>query len=302
MSWFILALISPLLFAIINLIDDHMLKHVYRSPHSGAIVSSLFAGLPLLSVFFLDTKPISLGFISVAVFTGFMASVLYYNYFRSFEDEPPSIIAAVLGTSPLILSILGYLFLNERLSLIQIVGGAIVLSASILLVLKKEKKYKLSNSFKHLLFALLALSAYTFLSKFLYNNVDFYTAYMFITTGVVLGGLFFIFYLYFADRTYVLKDLKKSFRKFFPIFLVTELLAITAEVTSSIAISKGPVSIVKSIENIQPMYVLLLAICLHPFKPQLFREVDEGNIIKKIFLMIVIIFGLYLIGSSVFSD
>jgi len=108
MSWFALALFSAFIYAIINLLDDHLLKHVYKSSHAGTIVSSLFAGIPLISLFFMDTQPIETKSIFLAIFAGMTFSVMLYNYFRSFEVEAPSVVLKFMGLSPLILAFLSY--------------------------------------------------------------------------------------------------------------------------------------------------------------------------------------------------
>ncbi|HXE10150.1 MAG TPA: hypothetical protein VN554_01865, partial [Verrucomicrobiae bacterium] len=54
MTWFYLALLAPLLYAIVNLLDDNLLQFVYKSPYVAAVSAGFYGSLPLLSRFFLD--------------------------------------------------------------------------------------------------------------------------------------------------------------------------------------------------------------------------------------------------------
>jgi len=299
MSWFFLAIFSTFFYAIINLLDDHLLKHVYRSPHAGTIISSIFAGLPLLSLFFLDTQPIEVKYILLSLLAGIVSSVWIYNYFRSFEVETPSVVVTFMGLSPLILAILAFFFLDERIQTTQILGAAIVFIASLLLVYDPKEKWGKLKKMKNMIVALLALTLYSILIKYLFTENDFYTVYMWISVGMVMGGLYFIFYLLFAHKRETLTEIRKSFRNYYLIFIGVELLALAAEFMNSLAVDRGPLTVIKSIENIQPMFVLLIAVALYPFKPNLFREASEGGKVRKLVLMAVIFVGLVLIGESI---
>jgi len=299
MSWFLLALFSTFVYAIINLIDDHLLSHVYRSPHSGTIVSSLFAGIPLLSLLFLDTKPLETKFILLAVLAGMTFSVFLYNYFRSFEVEAPSVVVTFAGLSPLLLAVLAYFIVDERPAKTQILGAVIVFVASVLLVFNPKERIGSFKKMKSPIFMLLAFTAYSVLIKYIFTGNDFYTAYMWISAGMVMGGVYFALYLLFAHQKETLVELRKSFRKYYLIFIGAEVLALIAEFANSLAVSRGPLTIVKTIENIQPMFVLFIALALYPFRPSLFREAAEGGKTRKFFLMLVIVVGLVLIGESI---
>ena len=93
-------------------------------------------------------------------------------------------------------------------------------------------------------------------------------------------------------------EIKKKLAKLLPIFIGAELLALSAEFTLNLAVSKGSVSLVKVIGGVQPMFVLIIALLLFPFWPKFFREASEGHLIRKFALMIVIVAGLALIAVS----
>ena len=57
----------------------------------------------------------------------------------------------------------------------------------------------------------------------------------------------------------------------------------------SLAISRGPVTVIRTMEGIQPVYILLISLALFPFYPKLFREVSEGKAAYKFALVSLIV-------------
>lgn len=294
MSWFYLALLAPLLYAVVNLLDDNLLRHVYKSPYLGTIVSGLFAGLPLLILPFVTLPYTPTNLMILAIVTGILNLVFIYFYFVSLGEGSPSTVVAVLGLSPAILPLLAAVFLNERLAGLQLVGLGLVVLASVGLSLSGRQK----NSFKAITPLLLAstiLCANSLLLKYVFDRADFLSVYLLFSLGMMLGGCLFTGFLIAKKDNELLASFRQTTKKFFLLFLVTELVGISAEFVLNLAISKGPVSAVRIIENIQPVYVLVIALLLYPFYPKLFREAGEGKLVKKFSLMAVIVFGLALV-------
>ena len=295
MTWLFFALLAPFLYAIVNLVDDNLLKNVHKSPHSGAVVAGIFGGLPLISLFVYDLKSVSLAVLMSAILAGFFLSVFYFGYFSAFEKESPSVVIALIGTAPVFLAIFGYIFLGERLTKTQLIGGAVVLVASIIMAIKREGKIKISKSIGYVFISLICTSLYSGFAKYSFDRSDFYTVYMYISLGMLLGGLYFIYFLVISKKAKTLKRLRKNIKKYFFVFLAAELLALAAEFTMNKAISMGSVTLTRAIEGIQPAFVLLIAVLLSPLNKNMFREASEGGKLKKLLCIIAMAFGIYLI-------
>ena len=95
-----------------------------------------------------------------------------------------------------------------------------------------------------------------------------------------------------------LRDIKPIFWRVLPVFIVAELVNLSAEFTLNYAIDGGPVSLVKAIESIQPMFVLLIALLLYPFAPRFFREAEDGGVMRKFLLMLFGAAGIVLIAVA----
>lgn len=301
MDWFYLALLAPLFFAIVNLIDDNLIHHIYKGPYAASIISGVFGVLPVLSLLYFDIQLVPIGVAAAALAAGFLTVMYYFFYFRALERESPSVVIAMFSLTPASVPILAYFLLNERLAANQIIGFTIVLIASLSLALvemKSLREIKFSKALIPVLIAAGIFDVIAILSKYVYQNTNFYTGYIYFAWGMGLGGLYFLYMVFFQKSMHTLKELRKNSSKIIGLLVVAELIAIAAEFTQNLAISRGPVSLVKVVEGIQPIYVLLIALLFYRFSPKHFREAAEGGLVKKFTLMIVIIVGLYFIGSN----
>lgn len=298
MNWFVLALIAPFLYSIVNLIDDNMMRFIYKGPYLATTVTSLFASVSLLSLFFVKFTPIPIHLAWLAILVGFLTSLNYFFYFKALEVEQPAVIVALFGLVPATLPLLSHFFLGEDLVLRQLVGIAIIVFGSFGLAAIEVRKFKFSSALAPMLAAVGLLDVVSLLSKYAYDRAPFYPVYMYMSVGIVLGGLYFPLVMFYSKTQHDLSMLKKKLGKVFWVFLLSECLALAAAFTSNLAVSRGPLSIVRVIEGVQPVYVLLIALSLYRFSPKHFREIVEGRLIRKFTLMAVIITGIALVYTN----
>lgn len=301
MDWLVLALITPLLWSIVVLIDDNLVRGIYRSPHTGAMVSGFFGLLPLISLLWLEVNYMEPFLIGVAVLGGFLTILNYYFYFQALEIEVPSIVIAMFSLTPAILPFLAYALLGESLTKGQITGFIVILFFTFFLAAIDVKKFKFSKALAPVAVASVFVAFALICSKYVYERTDFYSGYIYFCVGMGLGGLFFFYLKFFQNKRSKkqIKGIKKNKLVYVLVALVlTELINIAAEFTSNLAVSKGPVSLVEVIQNTQPMYMLIIALLLYPLFPKYFREAKEGRVGFKIFMMLGIVVGVALTISG----
>ncbi|HVX57843.1 MAG TPA: EamA family transporter [Candidatus Saccharimonadales bacterium] len=296
MSWFYLALLAPLLYAVVVLFDDSLLRFVYKSPYIGTIAAGFFGILPLVAVLFRAVSiPANLALL--ALLAGFLTITYYFFYFKGLEVEAPSVVIALFNLAPATIPVLAHFLVHEDLQGIQLLGFLIILLASTAIAVVDIKSFKFSDALLPVLIAVICMDAASIITKHVYEHAQFFSAYMYFCMGMGLGGLAFLL-LNFSENKKNLASIGKVLKKVLPFFIAAELCNVAAEFTINLAISRGPVSLVKAIEGVQPMFMLVIALLLYPIAPKFFREAEEGGVVRKFALMAVAVVGLVLIGVT----
>ncbi len=296
MNWFYLALLAPLLYAIVNLVDDNLLQFVYESPLTATAMAGIFGSLPLLSRFWVHADAIRLSLALPMILSGFLLTVFFYFYFRALDIDHPSVVAAILNLVPATLPLFAYIFLKEYLANVQLIGFLVVMTAALLMSAIDIKRFKFSKAIIPILIAVVVADVSAILSKYVYNNAPFYSAYLYYTAGIGIGGIYFFYMMLYTDRAAEVRSLRKLIGKMLPVFLLMELVNLGAEFTSNLAVSKGPVSLVMVISGIQPAFILLFSFSLYPLAPKFFSEAEAGQKFKKFSLIAAMAAGLFLIA------
>lgn len=297
MSWLYLALLAPLLYAAVNLLDDNLLRFIYKTPLVGAAISGVFGVVPALLIWVLGWGSLSLGLdmVLLSLAAGFLVVVSYFFYFKGFESANPSVVAALLSLSPVLIPFAAHFIVDERLTATEIAGFAIVIGAAFAYTLTDVKKFAISKALMPVLTAAVIVDIVSVTNKYVYQRADFYSAYIYFSLGMLLGGIMFMALHHLRHEKISPKKLYKQKSSILILGLsAVELLNLAAEFAHDRAISLGSVSLVNALENLQPLYVLLIAAALYPVWPKYFREADEGGMKIKFILSLIMIGGIYI--------
>jgi drug/metabolite transporter (DMT)-like permease len=299
--WILLALIVPLFWAVMNLIDDNLVNHVYKGAYLAAVVSGFFGILPAAYVLHKSSYDVylDLRLVILSLFAGFLTTLFYFFYFRALEKENPSVVIAIFSLAPALIPFFAYFFLDERLSAIALVGFSIVVIAATLYSFTDIRRFKVSPAIFPAIIAALIFDGVSLLNKYIYNQADFLVSYFYYSIGMFLGGLYFFYVVLFMGQRFKRKDLlvKNSFALLFLLVFV-ELMGVFAEYLRNLVLSQGPVSIIKALENLQIIYILLISLIFFPFFPKYFPEARAKNMGLKFVLCVLIIFGVYLATTA----
>jgi drug/metabolite transporter (DMT)-like permease len=295
MAWFYIALLATLLYAIVNLIDDNLLGFVYKSPYIATVSAGFYGALPLMSRLFIPAPHIALSLGLLIMAAGFLNLAYYFFYFKGLESDSPSIVIALFALAPATIPLLAHFIVHENLTAIEVVGFVIILVTSFGLSSTDVRHFKFSKALGYVAVSAVFMDAVAIITKYVYQRVPFYPAYLYFSAGMGLAGICF-FLLKLDENRHAVRGIAKNLKKLLPVFILAEVAGLAAEFTLNLAISRGPVSLVKVVEATQPVFVLLIALTLYPLAPRYFREAREGNVVKKFVLMTVVIFGLVLIS------
>lgn len=296
-TWIIFALIAPALWAVTNLFDSKL-----RNFHiKDEFVLTTFAGfVGLLAFLFVPIYGFS--FPGIWIFTvSMIAGVLYIYtmipYFKALSLEDTSTVIMLWYITPFLIPFFARFFLNENLLFIQYVGFALILLGGLLISTKRNalKKIHISKALFMMLASGIMLDVYYLLEKYVYQNQPFWNGFMWIRLGSFIGALTILTIPKYRKSFIQMKN-NLNFKSFGLIF-GGELLNLIALVSIGFALSLGSVSLVTSLTNFQPLFLLAYVILLSKFFPRLYQEkLSKKIIFVKVIAVALLIFGLYLIG------
>lgn len=296
-TWIIFALIAPALWAITNLFDSKL-----RNFHiKDEFVLATFAGF--VGIFaFLFIPIYGFSFPGILIFIlSMIAGVLYIYtmipYFKALSLEDTSTVIMLWYITPILIPFFARFFLNENLLLIQYLGFFLILLGGLFISIKRNalKKIYVSKALFMMLGAGIMLNIYYILEKYIYQNQPFWNGFLWIRLGSFIGALT-ILAIPKCRKSFIEMKNNLNFKSFRLIF-GGELLNLIALVSIGFALSLGSVSLVTSLTNFQPLFLLVYVILLSKFFPKLYKEkLSKKIIFVKIIAVALLILGLYLIG------
>lgn len=296
-TWIIFALIAPALWAITNLFDSKL-----RNFHiKDEFVLTTFAGfVGLLTFLFVPIYGFSFPGIWIFIIS-MIAGVLYIYamipYFKALALEDASTVVMLLYITPVLIPFFARFFLNENLLFIQYIGFALILLGGLLISIKRNalKKIHVSKALFMMLGAGIMLDVYYLLEKYIYLNQPFWNGFLWIRLGSFIGALTILAIPKYRKSFIQMKN-NLNFKSFRLIF-GGELLNLIALVSIGFALSLGSVSLVTSLTNFQPLFLLVFVILLSKFFPKLYQEkLSKKIIFVKAIAVVLLILGLYLVG------
>lgn len=300
MSWFLIALGAPFLWAFVNIADNYLVarfSHKERERSSGGLVifSSLIgifiAFLIWLFVSGLTTIPTSDKLL--LLLAGGLTVIWIILYLYTLEIEEVSAVAPWFLAVPVFGYIIGYLFLGETLTGQQILGSIIIFLGLILISVKfhEEKRSLKKKPALYMLTASLLVAIAGIIFKYVTVDGSFWVSAFWEYLGLGIGGIL-IFLFIPKHRGEFLHMNRTGGRKIFLVNTVSELMSISGNLLTSFALLLAPVALVFLVGSFQPAIVLFLTILGTKFFPHLVREnMSHGVLVPKIIAIALMILG-----------
>ncbi len=260
-NWLIMALLTPVLWAVSCLIDVYFVgKGIFRYPSDGPIVSGLFCFFPLL-LFVTEIngwERVTFSMMWPALLAGTCYFLHLYFVFKAlFTINDVSCSETFNTLTVFFVPVLAFLVLGEQLAPIYYL--AIILAVTGVLVLIR---YHLSGVHRHavglLTMAVLCVSLTMVLQAWVFEHLDFWNGILLFALGMFLTTLLVI-----ASQHGQSRRLIGLCRRFGSIFLLAECLQLVALMTSQRATQIGPsVSFVAIVECSLPLFVMIFSAVL----------------------------------------
>lgn len=291
MSWLILTIVAYFLLAVSALFDKYLLKGPIKRPK----VYAFYLGI--LGVFYLALIPFGfslppLSQFPLPLFTGCLLIFGLYVFYKGIKDfEVSRIVPAVGSMIPVFILFLNFLFTGKTPAVVQFLALLFLILGMVLSA--AEKRIYLS-SFKISLVSALLLAIVSFLTKLTYINLSFFSGFILMRIGGIIGGLFFLFFR--EAREEIKAGLEIQAGK---IFILGQLIGGGGFILQNLAIEMVPLALlpfINALESTRYLFLLGLVVLLSLKFPHIIKEeISKKALIQKIAAVFLIGIGLTLL-------
>lgn len=300
MTWFILALVAPLLYAFTNHIDKLLLERYFKASGVGTLIlfSSLLSVLAIPVILYMDPSVLSVSFSNIAILSlvGLLDIAILWFYLLALEGDEPSIIIVFYQLVPVFALGLGYVLLGEVLTQTQLIAMAIIIIGTTLVSFEIDEDNKFKLRGKTVLFMSLAAIAWALesvLFKVVAIEEDVWRSLFWEHLMLVLVGLF----LFFGIKTYrnhFIDAIKTNSKGIFSLNILNEGLYMVGNIVVAFAVMLAPVALILLGNSFQNIFVLMIGVFFTIFFPKIYTEkIGRNHVLQKLFAIVITGIGTY---------
>ena len=300
MNWFLIALIGPALWALVNHIDKYIISKYFSGRGVGSLVLFTSASGLIISVVILVfgfshifIRPLS------AIIIGINGAILvaaFIPYLYALEKEEASWASSIYQLIPVFGYILALIFLHEQLTTLQLFASLLIVIAAVFISLDFSQKMKLkAKPFLFMVLSSFMIAVNALIFKIIALDETYWgTAFWEYIGGGIFGLLLFSFVPLY--RVQFIATVKKAKTAVLSINLVSELLNIAAKLAANFASLLAPLALVWVVNGFQPMIVFIYGVILTVFIPRLGKEnISRKVVTQKLSAMVVMLVGIWLL-------
>ncbi len=305
MSWFLIALIAPFLYAVTNHIDKILLEKHFKEGGVGTLIlfSSLLSIMALPVLLWIDISVLAVDWknMLILLLVGVLNIVVLWCYLVALQDDEASIVIVFYQLVPLFALVLGYFLLDEVLTKMQLIAMAIIILGTTIISFEvdNENHFKLRKktivlmttasffwAFESVIFKFVALEENVWRSLFWEHLVM-----------AVVGILIFISIK--SYREHFVSALKHNSRKILLLNVGNEGIYMFGNQAAAFAYLLAPIALILLTQSFQPIFVLAIGIFLTLFLPKISVEkIEAYNLWQKVIAIIITGIGTYLLLMS----
>ena len=257
-SWIAVAIAVPVFYALDSVLDVFFVgKNVFQNPAHATVISGLFSIIYLVGLIYnheiFNFPDITLTLVCLA--NGMLYIAHVYFYFKVlFKLNDASNLECFLGFSVILVPVLAFVFLGEKLAMFQYLGILIsFLGVTCLFVISVTKR-SFKDSFYNMTNTVVLLSLTYIIQDKVYQQVNFHTGLTLFLIGQALASILL----------WKFKKCRLSIRetcKFGPLFFISQMLGVAAVIFSQRAINISPsVTFVVAIETTTPLFIMMFSL------------------------------------------
>lgn len=292
MFTYIIAIISPLAYAVSNIIDSHISNNLFKRIESVVFYSIITNVLviPFLFLFGVPKLP-SLSLLPLLLLIGAIEVLYMIPYYIAIRKMDTSIIAALFNLGKISIPLTAFFIVDERLGAIQYIGFAIIVSFSIVLSLENVKSFKLNKAFWLMLGSSLLASLNVVLYKKSLQQIDWISNIFWVT---IISALFCSMFLLNKKNRHEIFAQRSKFFGRCSVFMLNEFFNQIGVLAANYSIMMLPVVVYSGICATQAIFVLLIGYVVSVFYKNNKESLSVADIVKKLICFIFIILGVLL--------
>jgi uncharacterized membrane protein len=275
MSWLFFAFSGPVLWAISVHLDKYLVERFFKESNVAVLlVFTAFIGLLMLPfIWFFEPNVVNLGLgsISVIMFSGllYMGAMLFY--LQALQSEEASVVAPFFQASPLFGYVLAYLVLGEKLSAMQMAGGALIVVGALIVSIRFGQR----GAFKLRLATLMltcgfVLAVATLIFKIFAVEVAFWTTTFWLFAGEAVFGAGLLAIASYRNEFIAL--MRANTAALLSINASNELINLGGGLGNRYALLFAPLSIVQAIGSTTTLFVFAFGVVISLLYPRFSRE------------------------------
>lgn len=290
---FLFSILAGFVWSWINVIDKVVVSKYIRNPIFIIFILNVVSLVTGVIILLINRQSMAGWAWLWIIFSGLLFTLGDLFYFYALRIEEPSRVVPLFALGTIFTVVISALFLGEVFNVLKYFGITIIILGSIIINSRKN----IFSAFKSKVLGLMIISglgysASAVINKYLLINYSFWTVfgYQRLLVGLVS---FFIVLIYF-------KEIKRMFlelRKYMFLMSFGEVLNTGAALVFIIATVHWYVSLVSTVASVQYLFLFIWALTISRFKPSLFSEETNRQVIfQKIAAIILIIGGVLLIS------
>ena len=305
MSWLIFVA-AAVIFDSARIYADNYSSDVYFKGR-GAVSQKLFftyalglVGVALLAVTGFDFAGITVQGALLFLLSGFLGSISGIPYYRALELDNSTNLGIFIQLAPILYLVLGWLFLGDTISPLQLVAFLVILSAPLLIFLttgKRSRLVKLRAIACAFLYVLIAVIANLIFVKENSTDINFVTEMALLFLGKSLGN-FFILLIKPSWRRRFQSVVKLSRNKVFRPMLFSLVFSLIKDFAYRAALILAPTAAIASAisDSSEPIVIFFMGIILTLLWPKLGREkLNRKSVLIHLIATILVVIGVLLI-------
>ncbi len=305
MIWVVLVIFATLLDALRIFIDNYV-SDVYFKKRL-AFSQKLFYGylglitsVAILVITGFDIQSANFGVIGLLILSGLLSALAGLPYLKTLEIDDSTNLGIFIQLAPVLYLVLGWLFLGETFSPIQLIAFIFILAAPLLIVLTARKRSR-HTKIKAIIYAFI----YVFVAVvgnmvFVVANAEndsFINSIAFLTLGKALGSIFIVWSRPKWHRRFY-KVLKTSKYKVLRPMLINYIISLAKDFAYRGALVLAPAIAIASAasDSTEPIVIFFMGLLLTLVWPKFGREkLDKKSILTHLAATVLVVIGIVLL-------